>query len=397
MENIKEQGFKLSSVSETIVKTINAYDKEGTILIFGAEEENLFKVLSTHHIVGIDQKVERIEKLGQDCPNGEFIPWDYSEDLLPMSLDNRKFKFIIFPDTMKEIPQEKKLPLLKKLFEENMEDGGILFIGGTIFQNDEEKVFVEKENNTSYPSYLSYEKLKEDFPHLIYQKVLGDQGILALAKGKRKEKEDSSIEIEPRPSDYLPSHWYDKAEKEIEEENKSKKPQTPVYQEPDAQTLAKWKTVRDIKGTTMFEYGNNFMAAIRPYEKEALSNWSVYGPRLHNLFGGTFRNSDILDFRVTAVTNYFKSEGSVLSKDADYCEWISRLYASVFLRQRFPGDKIGLNLYGLYFGILTDLKMVFMSIGENFTDINVLKGELPSPKGTKLGEILAMGFKQRNY
>ena len=42
--------------------------------------------------------------------------------------------------------------------------------------------------------------------------------------------------------------------------------------------------MKDVPGETMLELGNNFMAAIRPYEQEALKNWSRYSTQLQNLY-----------------------------------------------------------------------------------------------------------------
>lgn len=424
MEKEEAEDGVISPAVETIIKTSNAYDKDGSILVLGCREEGVLKDLSPHHVTALDSSLERIESLSKEYPDIEFIPWSLKEDPLPLDLGGRQFKFVLIANAMSPIPEEKRISLLDKLSKEYLEEGGILFIAGRIFKNEEEKVSAEKDEGGIYPPFLVYEELKKQFPTIVYQKVLKEEGILALARAKKKEapveekKPETEEKEEPEASESefkeetpaeepVNAHEASAATQDAEEarepgkeDNKDTEEtslQNPSYQEPDEETLAKWKTVRDIQGTTMFEYGSNFLSAIRPYEKEALDNWEIYGPRLHNLFGGTFRNSDILDFRVAAVTNYFKSEGAKLSKESSFCESLARLYAAVFLRQRFPGDKIGLNLYGLYYGIFTDLRMIFLAIGENFTSVDDVIAQIPSPNGTKLGEILSLGFRQRNF
>lgn len=55
---------------------------------------------------------------------------------------------------------------------------------------------------------------------------------------------------------------------------------------------------------------------------------------------------------------------------------------------------LGFNLFGLYYGIVADLKVIFMTIGENYNDLDTLIYEVDNLKGSKLAEILLTGFKQ---
>lgn len=64
------------------------------------------------------------------------------------------------------------------------------------------------------------------------------------------------------------------AEEEIAEQKNKEETQS-SYREPDREIVQSWVRMKDVPGETMLELGNNFMAAIRPYEQEALKTGLV--------------------------------------------------------------------------------------------------------------------------
>lgn len=380
-----------SPVIETITKTINAYDKEGSILSIGRIDCFDKLIEAKHHEITIVDNNDNsdLKSLQNDI---DVIDADLSADV-SSKLNGKEFKFVLIADKLVSLNKEDKILLIRSLIENNMVIGGILFIGGCIVKTNEEKETFK--DNAFYSNIIVYEDLKESFPRMVFQKVSEHEGILALAKGKRDVKKDEDSEVVAKKiekaSEHTPGYWYQLAEEEIAEQKNKEETQS-SYREPDREIVQSWVRMKDVPGETMLELGNNFMAAIRPYEQEALKNWSRYSTQLQNLYRGTFNGNDIIEFRATAVTNYFKASNPTLTKDGDYAEWLARLYAAVFLRRRFPMDKIGFNLFGLYYGIIADLKVIFMTIGENYNDLDTLIYEVDNLKGSRLAEILLTGF-----
>lgn len=386
-----EENITFPPVVETIAKTIDTYDPKGTILVIGTTNncirlnKNVF-----HEITAYGKSMDDIKLLSESIPNGEFIHWDFMNGLLPGTLMGLKFKFIISFDAFKDMHFCAKAGFVQMLIENNLEEGGILFLGGDI---------IEKRTPAIPSDTMTYDDYKRSFSKMVYMKVDDSSAICAISKGRSNEDESGNV-IEIPPSDQLPEYWYEKAIQEIYEEAQdidNKNSRDAKYIEPSIDTVLTWRRVKDIPGETVLELGGNFMAAIRRFEEEARGNWTYFGPRLQNLYGSAFTTNDIINFRVGAVNNYFTARNAKLTSDKNYCEWLARLYAAVYIRNHFPTESISINIFGLYYGLLTDLKTIFLTIGTKYKTIAKIRDEIDHLKGSNLADILLTGFEHTNF
>lgn len=378
-----------SPLADSIAKTIDTYDPKGSILVI-APTANCIRLNKNvfHEITGYGSSMEDIQQLISEIPNGEFIHWDFLNGLIPGTLTGRKFKFIVSMDALEPIHFSARIDFIKRLIESNLEDGGILFVGGKISK---------KRKPCTKDWEITYEEYKKAFPSMAFMEVTTKLSILAIAKGKST---DDDYLLDELASDQLPSYWYGKAMEEMDEElakEDSRNSRDAKYVEPDIETVLTWKYVRDIPGDTVLELGGNFMAAIRRFEEEARGNWSYFGPRLQNLYGAAFTTNDIINFRAGAVNNYFSATNPKLSKDRDYCEWLARLYSAVYVSSHFPNETISINTFGLYYGLLTDLRSIFLTIGSKYKSISKVRDEIDHLKGSQLADILLSGFEHNNF
>lgn len=405
----------LSPVEETVLKTIDAYDERGSILVFSEGGEEFLQNLAgkDHPVVVALTNEEKKDELSRAFPSFSFASWRPEAGGLSAPLNRERFKFVASFDGLGEVPSQGRGDLISQIVRDLLQDGGILFVGGRIYASEQEMRASGEEGGA-----LDYEELSKRFPAMVYQPVVPGRGILAIAKGKRLPSPKAPEAIEEKGGEPVQGEERnektstDQARGEVGERKAPSEPneggeervendvsdaQESAFVEPSSELVAQWHRVRDIPGRTLLELGGNFLVAIRPYEREAADNWPSYGKRLHNLFGGTFTNDDIIDFRITAVRGYFKAEKATLSKDERYNEWIARLFAALFLRQRFPGDKISVNLFGLYFGLVNDLKTIFQLIAEHYDSVPNVVAQIDRLKGSQLADILLTGFNHRRY
>lgn len=126
-----------SPVIETITKTINAYDKEGSILSIGRIDCFDKLIEAKHHEITIVDNNDNsdLKSLQNDI---DVIDADFSADV-SSKLNGKEFKFVLITDKLVSLNKEDRILLIRSLIENNMVIGGILFIGGCIVKTNEEK------------------------------------------------------------------------------------------------------------------------------------------------------------------------------------------------------------------------------------------------------------------
>ncbi len=394
-----------SVVLETIKKTIKTYSKGGSILDLGSGTGMLDRDLaaSGYEVTGVDFSPKMVEIAKANAPAATFYEFDLSKGVLPEEIKDKKFKFIVSSYLFHSLPKEGRIAFIKSLRKENLEDDGLILLGDVAFKNETELEACKSSAGSTWRTdadYPVYDEFRKEIPGLVFQKISFCAGIMALAKNepevteKAKEgneaEEESQSESSPKEEEKGAPDGQEKAtDEQMNEES------DPSLKEYSPEEIEKWERVRDIPGETIISFGTNFYQAISPYEKEVVANWSLLAENLQNLFGGTFTNNDLLVFRTQALTTYVKVN-QVLPRNEKETDWVCRLFAAGFLHNRFPGDKIDTNLYGLYLGLMNDLKVVFNELAKEYgNDIAAVRKDLANPSGTKVANALTIGLVER--
>lgn len=394
------------SVLLTIFKTINTFDKEASILDLACGTGCLEELFNdgNHKITAVDFSPKMIEFAQNKNPNVEFINADLMSEELFQKLGGRKFKVIISTFFFHHLETVQRKELINRLINENLEDDGLFFIGDTMFSSLQAKELV-KNNNLDHwndHNYIVYDTFKEDFPHAVFQQVSFCTGVIAFKHQKVEQKEvkkeensndTNSDEIKEESSneevENLESNEFN--ETENDQSSNENNNQFVVYSDEEVES---WKRVRDIPGDSIYEFGLNFIRAITPYEKEAFANWKYIGQQLKNAYGGTFTNGDIFNFRYQSI-NILVSSNMQLPSDEKEFKLIAGLLASSYLHNRFPSSKIGLNLYGLYFGLIVDIESILKRIYDDYNnDLVAIRNDLKNIQDTKLSSDLSYGLRK---
>ncbi len=359
-------------------KAAKSDDKEGAVLDLGSGTGIMDRDLNAagHEVVGIDFSPEMLALAKKNAPGAEYYLHDFADGTLPGELAERRFRFIVFSYSLHLVPVAKRIAFLKKIIADNLEDHGLLLIGDVAFRNQVELEACRASAGNLWDdeaNYPVFDELTAEIKGLVFQKVSFCAGIIAWAK-KEHAVEESEGE----------SHGTD-----------DNGQTAPAIREYSPAEVDSWVRVRDIPGDTIASFGANFFQAIAPYEKEALANWSILENKLQHQFGGTFTNNDILTYRTQAVSTYVKSN-SRLPADNKETEWASRLFAAVFIHNRFPGDRIDTNLYGLYFGLASDLKVIIRELKKAYgDDVQKIDADLQDPAGKPVAQVLTFGLVNR--
>lgn len=412
------------SVLLTVKRTIDAYDPQGSILDLGCGTGALEKQLDgkAHAITAIDFSPKMIEEGKNKNSDVNYILADLSDGVLPKELEGKKFKIIVSTFFFHRLEESTREKLIRDLVSNHLEEKGLFLIGDTMFGNDTE-LEVTKENNENTwekENYIVFNKFKDFVKGAVFQKVSFCTGIIGFRKPEEPKVEPVKEEVKPVAQEakaieqpikeqVQPVAKEAKASEEVKEEkpqgeekpaeetkeesnteNAEQKIQLTEYSEKE---VASWRRVREIPGDTILEFGTNFIRAIAPYETEAIKNWKYLANQLQNSYGGTFSNSDIANYRTQAVSIIVNVNNKLPSTDSEK-QWSARMVASSFLHNHFPGNKINLNLYGLYYGLVIDILAVLKRIEADYgTDCEAVKRDLEHIEGTKLLNDLAYGLR----
>lgn len=206
-------------------------------------------------------------------------------------------------------------------------------------------------------------------------------------------------------SDKHPVHWYAVAEIEWVKAHEAEWRHNPdretrpvdvkaVDDVPESQ-VTHWARVRDVPGDTIAEFGTNFYRAMAPVERYAIKHWAALYEKLHNQYLGTFTANDLLNYRNMAIQSFVRYN-PVLPQTKKNLDYVCRLYAASFIHNRFPGDKLDINLYGLYYGLFFDLRAVFVKLIQAYgSDCTPIRRDYSNLKGSKTAECLTYGLATR--
>lgn len=382
---------------DTLTKTIHRFDPSAEVLDLGCGTGDLEKSLTDlgHRVTGVDFSNGMLDIASKKCPEATYVQADLSSGLLPESLRGKKFKIVVSSYFLHRIPAEIRSAFLKYINFEVLDEGGMFLATDIAFKHASDLNAAKTSVGDGWESeenYPVYDDLKGEIPGLVFQRVSFCAGILAFKRFKPQDEPAEKEQKQEQEEAAQPAADPEASDKNPVEGSDSSSSQTQVHQYTTEQ-MAKWKRVRDIPGDTIADFGVNFIRVMSPYEKRVLDNWKLMGPRLYNLFGGTFSNRDILNFRTQAVTSYVTNTHSLPDSDSEV-EMLSSLCSASFLHNRFPSEKIGVNLYGLFYFLNADLLVVFRNLKEAYgTSAQGLEDDLKNPVNTKLARILTEGLR----
>lgn len=371
-----------STAIDTILKTIGMFDGTTDVLDLGCGTGLMDAklVASGHNVYGVDFSPKMLELAKKNAPGALFYQADLSKGFLPEELKGRRFKVILMSFFFHRLPSSMRLAFLQYLNYEVLEDGGMVLIADTCFEDGEQaaacknSVGEDWDVQEDYPIYSEY---KDQMKKLVFQKVSFCTGIMAFTRFSQEEAKKPIEAEEPK----------------AEEKSGYKKEDFVRY---SPEEIASWKRVRDIPGETVEVFGLNFMQAIQPYQIEANKSWKNYRNTIANTFKGTFNTNDLLFYRTSSISAYVHSSLALPNNERSI-ELTSQIYAAAFLHNRFPSQKIGMNLFALYYGLTLDLKIVFRQLLEDYGEsAQQIAEDLKNVKGTKVANAL-MGIAKNHY
>lgn len=373
------QGWSIAL--ETLAKTIDGFAKDAEVLDLGCGTGDLEQILLQrgHQVTGIDFSSAMLAIAREKAAGATFIQHDLSSGFLPASLKGKKFKVITSSLFLHRLPRALQPAFINYLNFEVLADGGLILIYDACFDTTEDltKFQADHKKDLSQDNYPILADLKEFIPNLVFQRISPQGVIIACPKFAAQPVDEDEAKQVDRTLGYVE----EAREREFKNGEDEKPHQT------------NWKRLREIPGNTLTELAKNFSLALLPYEAEAEKNWSILKPRLKNLFHGTFTNSDILNFRVQALTSYTAS-GVPLPQQDEQRTAICTMFVASYLKARFPSDKININLFGLYLLLRLDLENTFIRLEQTYgNDSKKVAADMKAPQGKPITSILTYDLK----
>lgn len=399
---------------KSLVKAVHTAYPQAEVLDLGCGTGDIEERLAElgHSVVGADFSAQMIERAREKAPSAEYLRIDLRTECLKERLQGRRFQVVVSSYFLHNLNHDTRIALLKEINECVLEDDGLVIFADVCFRSEEIRSAVLQSHASDVDpdeDYPVYEDLKKDIPNLVFQQISFCAGLLAFRKFEAPSEEtieetatsipdpepvesfDNAADVSEPVTDSAPAQEEPSTSSEISVEP-SDDDTDPGYHRYTDEEVKSWKRLHDIPGTSVGEFGVNFARAIAPYEKEAESDWHNVSRRLQNLFGGTFTNRDLSNMRYAVVKSILDSSHTLPADEKETMS-IASSYAATLLHNRFPGEKIGLNLFGLYYYLTNDLTVVLNMLKRDYGDnIGALQRDMNNLRGTRAARDLTYGL-----